>query len=644
MRPVLSLLLGCCWAVPALAQEPLTSAGGRAGENPVRQAGDAFGTVVGREEIGLYSADEVRGFSPVVAGNVRIAGLYFDPVIFPSDRISGSTVIRVGPTALDSPFPSPTGIVDLGLRVPGDEAAGSLLIGADSFGTRIAETDLAVPLGERFSLGIGGRMTLERFVNKARDNKFEGALIGRWRPADDVELVPFFSLAYTPRDDSWPGFAPPGEGLPPRLPRRLFLGPRWAITRDLELNTGAVLDARLTEDWSLKAGLFRSSVVLPTDFTNLFQDVQADGRARQLVIADPRLFFGSTSGEVRLTRRFGGGEGTHDVHLAVRGRQAFRRFDGSVEVDLGPTSIRTPNRTPKPVLAFEPQQFDRVTQWTVALGYDGRWAGVGALSAGLQRTDYLKRIGPADQPPVVTSTTPLLWNVNLALDVTDRLAVYGGGVTGLEESGIAPGNAINRNEALPAILTRQFDAGIRYALTGELRLTAGLFQVSKPYFNLDDRSRFRELGRVTNRGVEASLAGAMTPRLTVVAGGVFLDPRVSGDAVRLGISGPRPVGAVSRRVELSADWRPVGLDGLSIDGGVSHRSRETATVSNLTSIPSYTLANLGARYRFALKDQDAVLRVQVLNLFDQQGYELRDAGLYDILPGRLLQLFLTVDF
>ena len=92
---------------------PLTAAGNRAGENAVRQAGDAFGTVIGQEEVGLYSDSDVRGFSPRVAGNVRIAGLYFDPVFFPSDRISGSTVIRVGPTVLGSPFPSPTGVVDL---------------------------------------------------------------------------------------------------------------------------------------------------------------------------------------------------------------------------------------------------------------------------------------------------------------------------------------------------------------------------------------------------------------------------------------------------------------------------------------------------------------------------------------------------
>lgn len=54
-------------ATPALAQ--------RANENAVSSADDAFGTSVGNENIGLYSANDVRGFSPVTAGNIRLEGL-----------------------------------------------------------------------------------------------------------------------------------------------------------------------------------------------------------------------------------------------------------------------------------------------------------------------------------------------------------------------------------------------------------------------------------------------------------------------------------------------------------------------------------------------------------------------------------------
>ena len=50
----------------------------RAGDNAVTAAEDAFGATLGNETIGLYSSKQVRGFSPVDAGNVRMDGVYFD--------------------------------------------------------------------------------------------------------------------------------------------------------------------------------------------------------------------------------------------------------------------------------------------------------------------------------------------------------------------------------------------------------------------------------------------------------------------------------------------------------------------------------------------------------------------------------------
>jgi iron complex outermembrane receptor protein len=52
----------------------------RASENAVTQADDAFGTTIGSEKIGIYNEDDVRGFSPIQAGNARIEGLYVDKV------------------------------------------------------------------------------------------------------------------------------------------------------------------------------------------------------------------------------------------------------------------------------------------------------------------------------------------------------------------------------------------------------------------------------------------------------------------------------------------------------------------------------------------------------------------------------------
>src|SRR5678816_1367396 len=84
-------------AAPAVAQ--------RTNENAVTAADDAFGTSVGNESIGLYSTDEVRGFSPAAAGNIRIDGLYMGGIVIGNQRIQSGSNIRVGLSAQGYPFP-----------------------------------------------------------------------------------------------------------------------------------------------------------------------------------------------------------------------------------------------------------------------------------------------------------------------------------------------------------------------------------------------------------------------------------------------------------------------------------------------------------------------------------------------------------
>jgi iron complex outermembrane recepter protein len=629
---------------PDTAAPAIAATGSRSAENAVRQAGDAFGTSIGREVSGLYSRDRVRGFSPVVAGNVRVDGLYFDPIVTPSSRLVRATTIKVGPSALGSPFPAPTGIVDLGLRRPGTEAAASLLIGYNTWHTPTAEFDASLPVSATLSIGVGAGMLLENGFNRTRDHSVEGAFIAQWQPSAQFNLLPFINVKETTIDDHGPISVPQGNFLPPRLPRRQFFGPWWSRGSDTEINAGIISDWTISDGWLLRAGLFRSQRVIDGQFANIVRITSPDGTGSQRITGDPTLYNASTSGELRLSRRIGDGPRTHLLHLTMRGRQSFRRFDGSAAVELGSVNITqfAPD-VPPPLLNFGPQQRDNVRQWTGGIAYEGRWAGVGELSVGVQKSDYAKRIGfPGAENAV--DATPWLYNVTAAVQLSDHVSLYGGAVTGLEESGVAPNFAANRNEALPAIQTRQIDAGVRLDLGGGMRMVAGLFQVTKPYFNLDANGRFDVLGDVINKGVEASIAGPLTPELSVVMGAVLLRPEVTGDAVTRGLVGRLPVGAISERVEFSADWQPGFAPGLSLDVRLSYRSPEVATVNNLVYVPTRTLIDLGGRYRFKLAGNDAVLRVQATNLFDQQGFELRGANAYTVLPGRVTQAYLTVDF
>ena len=105
----------------------------RADDNAVKSADDAFGTSVGNENIGLYQPFEVRGFSAVDAGNVRLDGLYFDRQTEPITLLVPSSTMRVGISAQGYLLPAPTGIVDYQLARAGDQARVSPVVGYGPF-------------------------------------------------------------------------------------------------------------------------------------------------------------------------------------------------------------------------------------------------------------------------------------------------------------------------------------------------------------------------------------------------------------------------------------------------------------------------------------------------------------------------------
>jgi len=186
------------------------------------------------------------------------------------------------------------------------------------------------------------------------------------------------------------------------------------------------------------------------------------------------------------------------------------------------------------------------------------------------------------------------------------------------------------------------DAGFRYAITDNLRLVAGVFDVRKPYYALDPELLFRELGVVRNRGIEVSLAGQVTPRLSVVLGGVFLDSTVSGDQVDLGLIGRRPVGSIGRTVTGALNWNLHWVEGLSADLTYESTSDRIANAANSFVIPERHVFSLGGRYRFELYDMPATFRAQVASVNNLYGFSNVGEGFYYNQPRRF-QMSLTVD-
>lgn len=619
----------------------------RTAENLVTQSADAFGKSIGSEKIGLYSADDIRGFNPVDAGNVRIEGLYFDHVErVPSRLVDGSSV-RVGVAAQGYPFPAPTGIVDYDLTLFRGKQEASGQIERGPYGGYAGNLEVKQPLaGDRFGVagGVGFREMVRPEGGRSSFRSIGANLA--WRPYAGA-LVTAMAGGFTGRDDEAHATIFPAAGAAlPRVPREVFLGQPWT-DRNYNLIMYGGLAKLPMGKWLIEAGLFDFTMKNDTNFADLLRGVREDGSvASRIVIYDPGSRSHSLSGEGRITRQFLTGDIRHRLILSARGRIKDRLFGGTQRIDLGPSSAIAPDFRPQPVLLPQVKDEDHVQQMTFGAAYGLQWQGRGSLDLSVSHAQYTKRIDFANPllPLVVTKDNPILVTATGSLNLTRRLVLYGGVVRGLEEALIAPDIASNRSEAPPAIRTRQYDFGARYAVTPKLTLVAGVFSVKKPYFNLDPSLRYRQLGDVDNRGIEVSLAGQLAPGLTVVAGSLFLDPKISGEAIDTGLIGERPVGSIRRRSIANFDWRlSQGHSPWSFDVAFESLSARVGNAANTFSVPPGETVNLGLRYRFELAHNSTLLRVQAQNLFNDYRWQVSSSGGFTYANSRTYMAQLIMD-
>jgi len=623
----------------------------RASENVLESAQDAFGTTVGNESIGLYNARDVRGFDPVEAGNVRLEGLYFDrqqpnpQEVFISSLVSGSTV-RVGLTAQSYLFPAPTGIADISLRIPGDEFVSSFVAGYGAYSKYSFEVNSEVPLiSDKLNVTLGAGYIHDDTQDASSPVHLLGAVVGRWRPSDAVEVIPFWSRKNTDGMSPRPNIFTACCIIPPEIPRHVNFTQPWASNTVRDSNFGTIVNASLSDNWRLRAGLFRSLVQRKVFFNNLYQNTMPDGTADSVVVAYPPQQLGSYSGEVRLSGVMTAGDWRHTVHAAGRGRYVQRNFSGTASVALGRVTLGVPNPVPMPVFNFRPLNRDRTRQGTGGLSYEGIWAGVGEVSFGLQKTSYRRSlVVPATASTLITDT-PWLPNATVAFHANDKVTVFGSYTRGLEESGQAPNGAANRGEALPAIRTSQVDAGVRWKITPGVTAVATAFQIEKPYLSLNNVNVFTNVGDVRHRGVEISVAGQVAEGVRIVAGAVFLQARVSGPLVEQGLLGKVPIGRTPRYGRFDIEYSPPFISGLSLDMQLDNRSSRVGTNDNLARFPARTLINLGGRYRFKVMDLASSLRFQVRNITDVFAWDINTNQLsFQPEEKRRYLLTLAVDF
>ena len=554
-----------------------------------------------------------------------------------------SSTIRVGIAAQGYPFPAPSGIVDFALRAPGDVRDLSLFEDANNWGDNTTQLDGTLPLGD--TLSIGGGIGYNRYFFSSGANGYQGdyGVLARWRPLTNLEILPFWSRKDTFVQKHSERLAPAGDFLPP-WPGRHFLGPKWALSSDFSITYGAVLHYSLSS-WTVRLGLFRSEKANPKANQPQLNNLGPDGQGELVVESNPPSHLGSTSGEFRIEKSFVDGPWTQKLLFSLRARNWNGIYGNTVNLDVGPYRIGQWANSPKPIVQFSPPIHDHVDERWLGFEYQMAWNDRLQISLGAEKARYHKQTLNPGAAPAIVNAAPWLLTGSATASITDKITLFGDYTQGLEENGIAPSNAVNSNQGLPALMAHQIEGGVRWTLLPTMTFVTTLFEIKKPYFDLDPVNVYRELGGLKNKGLELSLSGNLTDRLDIIAGGVLSEPTVAGDAVRLGLSGGRPVGIYSRKFILGANWRPPGMDGFSFDLDGHYFGGVPATLNDEVNVPALQTLDWDARYQFKMGENNASLKFTIFNVFNARGLRMIDADTYTVaMPsGRALDLRLIVD-
>jgi iron complex outermembrane receptor protein len=615
----------------------------RASENAVASADDAFGSTVGMETTGIYTEFDTRGFSPGKAGNVRLDGIYIDLVNVLAGRVRAGTAVRVGFSAEEYPFHAPTGIVDHKSRPFPEELGFSPAFNSTGFGGYIAESDFRLPvIAEHLSL-TGGTANA---VSRQSDGSGNRAYGLTFRPIirfDGIEIAPFITGGGFRDMQNRPLLVVNGDTLPALPTKRQYLGQSWARGSTNTGNIGVTVKAAVTSGLSLRAGIFRSRSPRVANFTEIYSLIDASGLASHRLIADPAQDLHATSGEAQIALRMMRGRWQHRFIAGFRARDRYTETGGSVVRSyLQPVRYGQPDPQPEENFSFGPVNGGRVKQSSILLGYTGKLDGVGTVNLGLQRARF-RGTSRDGRTGLVTAQRddPWLYNATIGIDLTRHLSLYVGTERGLEDSGTAPENAINRNEQLPATRSTQYEGGMRLKFHGG-QLVVNAFQIEKPYFSFDSTGLFTQLGNVRHRGIEASLAGHFGKRINLVAGALAMQPRVTG--------GLRPAGTPSFYARIDANYRTDIFGGLTPTVSFSHTSARAVSARVVTSdgqqlmVPGYSTLDLGLRQQFKIGKVPASLRMAVNNVFDAATWKVVAANILYPEERRRLTFNISADF
>ncbi|WP_074382698.1 TonB-dependent siderophore receptor [Acinetobacter pseudolwoffii] len=606
----------------------------------------------GYAAIGYYPNFVSRGFELDLASSYLING----NVIRGEQNVALENKERVeilkGISAIQSGMSTPGGVVNYVTKRPKDIQA--LTFSADQHGQFSVATDLGGFLGDEQQFGYRINLVneqMESYVDHVDGERYLAALALDWKTSEQSKLE-FDLEAQRSEQKSVPGYQLLDGKVPENVKWDRLLGYQtWGkpVTID-SLNSSLKYSYALNDDWNL--GLVAAHSKSRVDDYSSFAygyyregcleeySCNTFGKAGEYDIYDyqnPDDTYQTNQFKIKLDGLLHTDRALHYLNFDLTHTDKSRnRYNGvnqyiNSEDYVGNIYQDTYDRIPEDgdlgpyFKALDSKQtaltfLDRIEwndHWSTLIG--GKWIELDEQAqAYVYSEDQVIKVRDTDLgkflPQFAVSYSPV-----------ESTTVYAAYAKGLSDGKTAPWFAENATETLAPIYSEQYEIGLKQQIK-QFLFTASLFdlrqdnQYSKP---MDTGFMFVQEGEQHSRGLELGLNGVLTDDLALTSSFTWTKARLENvEAVEYGNHQAQNVPKVRFATHLR--YNVPSIAGFTVLAGGQYSSSKYANKEGAAKVAGYSVVDLGAAYQFKLNTTDALLRLNINNLFNKKYW--RDAG------------------
>ncbi|MEW5287754.1 TonB-dependent siderophore receptor [Erwinia papayae] len=233
----------------------------------------------------------------------------------------------------------------------------------------------------------------------------------------------------------------------------------------------------------------------------------------------------------------------------------------------------------------------------------------------------------------------------LVVKATDSLSLYANHIEALQPGSTASSTALNAGQVTGIALSKQNEVGMKLDY-GRVGGTLALFEIKKPTGIIDPQTNLYGLyGEQRNRGVELNVFGEPLYGVRLNGSATWLDPTMTKTQNGT-YDGKQAVGVANFYTVLSAEYDIKPVEGLTALARMTHSGSQYADQANSKKLDSYTVLDVGMRYRMKVQQNDLTWRLGLENVTNQKYWSgVESYGTY-ITQGdpRQLKLSMTYDF